>query len=146
MAAVTRPSHCCTCPTVVRAALKLCCALSHSQYAAVPLLTCLPQPFSPPIFPCLPTGMIIDMIFPTPPLSQAVIAKLDEMMGCDPAFILPSIEALANLCLTPDQQVGPHCAVLLLVGCCELFTPKCLPSYHGHCIPAAIARCGGSGA
>ncbi|PRW44427.1 Fanconi anemia group D2-like protein [Chlorella sorokiniana] len=35
---------------------------------------------------------------------EAVIAKLDEMMGCDPAYILPSIEALANLCLTPDQQ------------------------------------------
>lgn len=36
---------------------------------------------------------------------QAVIGKLDEMMGCDPAYILPAIEALANLCLTPDQQV-----------------------------------------
>lgn len=34
-----------------------------------------------------------------------MIGKLDEMMGCDPAYILPAIEALANLCLTPDQQV-----------------------------------------
>lgn len=25
-------------------------------------------------------------------------------MGCDPAYILPAVEALANLCLAPDQQ------------------------------------------
>ena len=25
-------------------------------------------------------------------------------MGQDPAFVLPSLEALANLCLTPEQQ------------------------------------------
>lgn len=34
---------------------------------------------------------------------EAVIRALEEMMG-EEAFILPSIEALANLCLTPEQQ------------------------------------------
>lgn len=60
-----------------------------------------------------------------PPLAmQAVIAKLDEMMGCDPAYILPSIEALANLCLTPDQQVGLGAGVggraARWLGCCRV--------------------------
>jgi len=36
---------------------------------------------------------------------QAVILLLGEMMQESSALILPSIEALANLCLTPEQQV-----------------------------------------
>lgn len=96
-----------------------------------------------------------------PPLPmQAVIAKLDEMMGCDPAYILPSIEALGNLCLTPDQQVGlgagAGCAVVWLLqslqgrrGACTLGHSSCAqPSGWQRklpVLPSAVPR-GGAGA
>ena len=38
------------------------------------------------------------------PVLQAVISQLEVMMGQGSTYILPSIEALANLCLSPDQQ------------------------------------------
>jgi hypothetical protein len=35
---------------------------------------------------------------------QAVIDTLGEMMGQDSMYVLPSIEALSNLCLSPEEQ------------------------------------------
>ncbi|KAL4858754.1 Fanconi anemia group D2 protein [Chlorella vulgaris] len=35
---------------------------------------------------------------------QAVIDALGEMMGQDSMYVLPSIEALSNLCLSPEEQ------------------------------------------
>ena len=45
------------------------------------------------------------------PVVQAVISQLEVMMGQGSAFILPSIEALANLCLSPDQQARRRLAL-----------------------------------
>jgi hypothetical protein len=45
------------------------------------------------------------------PVLQAVISQLEVMMGQGSAFILPSIEALANLCLSPDQQARRRLAL-----------------------------------
>ena len=45
------------------------------------------------------------------PVVQAVISQLEVMMGQGSTFILPSIEALANLCLSPDQQARRRLAL-----------------------------------
>ena len=75
----------------------------------------------------LPAHTPLLLLSPLAGWTQEVVRVLEGMMGESAEFILPSIEALANLCLTPSQQVG---AAGGCGGCPRRNASQCLACGH----------------